>query len=194
MKLAALALALLLTALAPLRAHAQARDIPSAQTAPPPGETSEQRGRHLLDQMVEALGGDAWLHRKDMSVHGRVAYFFRGAPTGQVTEFAGNRLFGADGLPLAERIGFITEKSMILPGKKTDVVQIWTGTEGYEVTYKGRTALPHAQVEEYYLRLIHCFETVVLHWVKQAGVMILDEGNAMVGRRLAQKNLRPHRR
>jgi hypothetical protein len=188
MKLAAPALALaLLFTLAPHRAHSQASEIPSAQSPPAPGTTAEQRGRHLLDQMVEALGGDAWRHRKDMTGRARVAYFFHGAPTGQVTEFAGYRIFDPEGFPLAERIGFITDKSMILPGKKTDVVQVWVGTTGYEVTYKGRTELPHPQVEDYYLRLHHSIENVVDHWLKQPGVMVLDEGEAMVGRRLAKK-------
>ncbi len=87
-----LSLVLVLT-LTPLRAHSQARDIPSAAPTHPEGSTSEQRGRALLKQMVEALGGDAWLNRKDMSVHGHSAAFFHGAPTGMNVEYSGARQF-----------------------------------------------------------------------------------------------------
>ena len=52
----------------------------------------------------------------------------------------------------AERVGFLTDKSMIFPGKKIDVVQIWKNGHGYEVTYKGQTDLPKEQVDDYYRR------------------------------------------
>jgi hypothetical protein len=76
---------------------------------------------------------------------------------------------------------------MILPGKKTDVVQIWTAGEGYEVTYKGRTSLPREQVEDYYRRQHHSVESVINEWLKKPGVMVIDEGDSMVERRLARK-------
>ena len=181
---ALLALALAIT---PLCAHAQARDMPSAAPVAPPGETPEQRGRHLIDQMIAALGGDAWLHRKDVTVKGRVASFFRGAPTGFVVEFSGNRRFPQNGQPEAERIGFITDKSMFFPGKKTDIVQVWVNGNGYEVTYKGRAPLPRDQVEDYFRRRDHSIESVIYNWIHQPGVMILAEGTTMVERRLAEK-------
>ncbi|CAN5583617.1 hypothetical protein BH10ACI4_BH10ACI4_08710 [soil metagenome] len=185
MKPAALLLTLALAA--PLYAHGQASEIPSAQQALPPGQTQEQRGRILLDQMVEALGGDAWLHRKDMTVRGRTAAFFRGAPNGYVVEYSGNRQFPQDGKADAERIGFITDKSMILPGKKIDIVQVWVDNEGYEVTFKGRVPLPKAQVEDYFRRRDHSIEAVINVWLKQPGVIVIAEGTSMVERRLADK-------
>lgn len=188
MKPVAFLLGFALTAtLAPLRAQAQASEIPSAAPARTPGQTQEQRGRILLDQMVAALGGDAWLHRKDMTVRGRTAAFFRGAPNGYVVEYSGNRQFAQDGRPEAERIGFITDKSMILPGKKIDIVQVWINGNGYEVTYKGRTALPKDQVEDYFRRRNHSIESVINEWLKQPGVMVIAEGTSMVERRLADK-------
>ena len=171
----------------PVYAHAQASEIPSAAPTLPSGQTQEQRGRILLDQMVAALGGDAWLHRKDMTVRGRTAAFFRGAPNGYVVEYSGNRQFPQDGRPDAERIGFITDKSMILPGKKIDVVQVWVDDQGYEVTYKGREPLPKAQVEDYFRRRNHSIESVINVWLKQPGVIVIAEGNSMVERRLAEK-------
>ena len=187
MKPAPLAFAIILSTLCPLYAHPQAGTIPSAAPVHPAGETPEQRGRFLLDQMVTALGGDAWLHRKDMTVKGRTAAFFRGAPTGFVVEYSGNRQFAHDNRPDAERIGFITEKSMILPGTKIDIVQVWVNNNGYEVSYKGRTTLPKDQVEDYYRRREHSIENVVLNWLHQPGVVVISEGTSMVERRLTDK-------
>jgi hypothetical protein len=165
----------------------QAREIPSAAPVQPAGQTPEQRGRKLLDQMVEALGGDAWLNRRNMQEFGQAAHFFRGAPTGMVIKFTATHQFPGDNRPEAERVGFITDKSMILPGKKIDVVQIWSDNGGYEITYKGKNALPRDQVDDYYRRRDHSIESLVHVWIKAPDVMIIAEGNSMVERRLADK-------
>ena len=48
-----------------------------------PGETDEQHGQRLMDEMLKALGGDAWLNRGTVYTEGSVASFFRGTPTGK---------------------------------------------------------------------------------------------------------------
>jgi hypothetical protein len=168
------------------RLWAQASEIPSAAPTQPKG-TQEQIGKKLLDEMVEALGGQAWLDRKDMQVSGRTAAFFRGQPNGTVIEFTGWRRFPGSGQPEAERIGFLSDKSMILPGKKIDIVQIYTADNIYEVTYKGRTELPKDIVTEYLRRRNHSIESVVREWIKAPGVMMISEGQTMVERRMADK-------
>jgi hypothetical protein len=178
---------ILLATLATPLLLAQASDIPNATTAQPSPQTQEQRGRQLMGEMVTALGGDAWLHRRDMQFHGRVAAFFQGRPNGMVVEFDAWQQFPDGTQPEAERIGFLTDKSMIFPGKKIDVVQIWKDGEGYEVTYKGKTTLPKDQVEDYYRRQAHSIEAVVRTWLKAPGVMVLYDGTSMVERRLADQ-------
>jgi hypothetical protein len=165
----------------------QARDIPSAQPTQPAGQNADQRGRKLLDQMLETLGGDAWLKRHNVVERGRVARFFRGAPTGIVIEFTATHQFANGDRPEAERIGFITDKSMILPGKKIDIVQIWINNAGHEVTYKGNIALPKDQVDDYYRRQDHSIESIFRVWLKAPGVMVVDEGSTMVERRLTER-------
>jgi hypothetical protein len=164
----------------------QASSIPSAQPDHAAG-TEEQRGRALLDEMVKALGGDAWLNRQDMQAKGRSASFFHNEPNPYTIEFDYWRRYPGSGQPEAERIGFLTDKSMILPGKKIDVVQIYTGGHGYEVTYRGRNDMPKDQMEEYDRRKSHSIEAVVSTWLKTPGVIVLAEGSSMVGRRMADK-------
>jgi hypothetical protein len=172
---------------APVRLHAQASEIPSA--APPTDAklTPEQHGRILIDQMIEALGGRAWLDRTSIQFDGHGAAFFHGQPDTGISEYHEQRRLPASGLPEADRIGFLTIRGMIMPGKKIDVVQIWTGGQGYEVTFKGQTTLPKEQVEDYYRRRAHSIEEVVRTWIHQPGVMIVAEGTSMVERRLVDK-------
>jgi len=180
-----IAIGLLATAAQPLLE--QARDIPSAAPTRPAGENQEQRGRKLLDQMLEALGGDAWLNRHNMRVYGHAGRFFQGAPNGIVIDFTATWQFPSGDRPYAERIGFITDKSMILPGKKIDIVQIWINNAGHEVTYKGNSTLPKDQVEDYYRRQDHSIESIYRVWLKSPGVMVIAEGSTMVERRLTER-------
>jgi hypothetical protein len=176
---------------APQLARAQAADIPSAAPPTPPGQTSEQRGRALLDEMIAALGGDAWLNRTTMLAEGRGTSFFHGEPNPYVSEYhEAVRYARPNATPpvtFADRVGFLTDRSMIFPGKKIDVVQIWKDGHGYEITYKGQTELPKDQVDDYYRRLPHSIEEVVRNWIHAPGVMIVSEGTGMVERRLVDK-------
>jgi hypothetical protein len=174
--------------IAPMRLRAQASDIPSAAPASTaPGQTDTQRGRILIDQMVAALGGEAWLNRATIQLDGRTSSFFHGVPNPYITEYHELRRLALNGQPEADRVGFLTERGMIEPGKKIDVVQIWTAGNGYEITYKGQTALPKELVEDYYRRRAHSIEEVVHTWLKAPGVMVVSEGTVMVVRRVADR-------
>jgi hypothetical protein len=181
------AVVLAATLLAPQLLRAQAADIPSAAPATVPGQTSDQRAQMLLDQMIAALGGDLWLKRNTMQCEGRTSTFFHGQPNPYTTDYHELRRFSGSGLPDADRVGFLTERGMIMPGKKVDVVQIWKEGHGYEVTYKGQTELPKEQVEDFYRRKAHSIEEVVQSWIHAPGVMILSEGTDMVDRHIADK-------
>ena len=165
----------------------QASDLPSAAPAAPANQTPEQRGRALIDQMVEALGGDAWLNRTTIQIDGHTAAFFHGQPNLGLSDFHELRRLPASGLPEADRVGFLTERGVIEPGKKIDVIQIWTAGAGAEITYKGIGPLPKEQVEDYYRRRAHSIEEVVRTWIHAPGVMIVSEGATMVERRRADK-------
>ena len=178
------------TLLAPQLLRAQAADIPSA--APPAvAGTADQRGRALINQMIEALGGEAWLNRASIQIEGRGSQFFHGEPNPYIIEFhETDRLAPPSANPAqpeAQRVGFLTERGMIMPGKKVDVVQIWREGHGYEITYKGQTELPKEQVEDYYRRRAHSIEEVVRTWINAPGVMIIAEGTSILERRLVDK-------
>ena len=164
----------------PARLMAQASEIPSAAPAQAGGANAspEQRGKLLLDEMVSALGGDAWLNRKTETLEGRTAAFFQGAPDPGVIEYHEFRRFAASGEPDADRLEFT---------KKRDIIQIWDDKSGTEVTYKGNQPLPKDQVEETLRRRAHSIEEVVRTWLKMPGVMVVGEGTSMVGRRMADK-------
>jgi hypothetical protein len=169
-------------------ARGQASALPSAQAGPEPqtaaGEASQ--GRKLLDQMVAALGGEAWLHREDWIFYGRSASFYKGQPHESVPAF--EEYYRTH--PFGERVIAISHFSTIpgMPGKDhRDIADVWTPDNGYEVTYKGTQPLPAKDVAEYQRRRRHSLETVVEEWLKQPGVLVTYEGTNMVERRLADQ-------
>jgi hypothetical protein len=185
-RLAALAIVLAAALCGPQLARAQAADIPSAAPSAGAG-TSSERGQRLIDQMIAALGGDAWLNRTTMQAIGRTATFFQGNPNPGVDYANDLRRFPASGLPDALRQNFLGDRGMILPGKVVDVIHIWIDGTGYEITYKGKTTLPQKQIDEFYRHRAHSLETVTHEWIHAPGVMVLAEGTTMVERRLADK-------
>jgi len=182
-----LTLAIILAVPASQSLWAQANAIPSASPIQPTGQNEEERGRQLIDEMVKALGGEAWFNRQDVEERGQSSAFFQGRPNGFIIQFKLDRQFPGPNRPEAMRIGFLTDRGMIMPGKKIDVVQIWRDKTGYEITYKGKTTLPQKQVEDFYRRRAHSIESIVKDWVKAPGVMVLYGGTAMVERRMADK-------
>lgn len=159
----------------------QAAQIPSAAAGPV--VAGENAGRRLLDLMVQALGGDAWLHRKDWTVEGRAASFYKGEANPGVTQF--EEFHRAD--PFAVRVEIISKMGVFIPTAKRDIIQLWTADKGYEFTYRGRKESLKEDVVDYERRRKHSLDEVVRVWLKQPGVEVVYEGTSMVARHLADK-------
>ena len=169
-------------------AHAQtAQDMQSAAPLQRTGESVEQHGKRLLDEMLKALGGDAWLNKKTASIEGQTAPFFQGQPSGGVTRFVEFKKFAEGSTPDLARVEIVTYRGMIEPGTVRQLAHLWTADAGYEFTYKGRTALPAEQVADYMRRRAHSLEEIMRTWAKAPGVMIVYDGAGMRDRRPVDK-------
>jgi hypothetical protein len=169
-------------------AHAQtAQEMESAAPRALPGETQEQHGKRLLAEMLKALGGDAWLNKQTSVIEGQTASFFRGTPTGSVIRFVQYKRYATPTIPEATRVEFLSERGVITPGMKKDVIHLWVDGHGYETTYKGTTDLPEKQVTAYYMRQAHSLETIMRDWLKLPDAVILYEGQGTRDRRAIDK-------
>jgi hypothetical protein len=136
-------------------------------------DPGDAKGRELLQAMVTALGGEAWLNVKDSVTQGRSASFYLGAPTEQIVQFwQMHRASGED------RIEFT---------KKRDIIQIFAAGKGVEITYKGRQYLPEKDVEDVLRRRAHSVEAVARVWMKDPTATVFYMGTDTVGRRQADK-------
>ena len=133
--------------------------------------------------MVAALGGEAWLNRQEWIVYGRVARFYKGQPEASAPQF--EEYHRAD--PFGERIVTISHYGALIATDHADVAEVWTGENGYEITYKGTRPLPAKDVEEFQRWREHSLEVVVEDWLKQPNVVVTCGGTKMVERHLADE-------
>ena len=136
--------------------------------------TSDEQGRRVLDEMKRALGDQNRMQRQDYRMEGRTSTFFKNNPTGS-TEFV---LYhhALPGSSFEDRIELT---------KKRDIVQIWTPTEGYELTFKGRKDLPKEDREAYFRRQQYNLDALVTTWVNDPNALIVYSGRNLVSRRQA---------
>jgi hypothetical protein len=138
-----------------------------------PQDANSKKARAALDAMVQALGGDRWLNLQNSYIEGRTSGFYQGKPTGAIGDFFSWHVF--------------PDKDRIELTKKRDVVDIFLGNEGWEITYRGKRALPKEQLDEFVRRRNHSIETAVKVWMKDPNTMILFDGQALSERHLADQ-------
>lgn len=129
------------------------------------------KARAVLDAMVQAMGGDAWLNMKNQYREGHIAAFFHGTPDLGTTKF-----YETHAWPDHDRTEFTTHR---------DVVQFYIGRQGWEVTYRGKKALPADQLDDYLRRRDHSVETAVKVWMKDPKTILVYEGQQLAERHLA---------
>jgi len=169
-------------------AWAQASAIPSAQ--PNVSADTDVHGRQVLDQMVTALGGDAWRGRRNWKATGNFGLFYKGTPNDAAMKF--EELHQTE--PFATRfvvishIGSNVGELLGVPVGKDhrDIVELMTGGTSYEITYKGKHELPKDIVTEQLRQREHSLDAV-LGWLKQSGTGVFYEGTVSVARRLAER-------
>ncbi len=138
----------------------------SASTAANPLQTpNAQKARAILQQCIQALGGQAWLNVRDMEQQGRTYSYFHDRPSGQGTVFW--------------RFWKYPDKDRIELTKQRDVVYINNGDKGYEVTYKGTAPMEDKPLADYNRRRRHSLEVVLRQWLNQPGTALFYDGPAV---------------
>jgi hypothetical protein len=177
--IATLALVLTASGWVAIRAAAQADAQPpakpdSAKASPiPPDQQSAHQARELLNQAIQALGGQAYLSVHDKQEQGRVYSFYHGRPSSNGVFFWRFVEF-----PDKERIELTPQR---------DVAYIYTADKGYEITYKGPRAVEKKDLDDYLRRRRFSLETLLRTWVNDPAVALFFDGAALAGSLAAQK-------
>jgi hypothetical protein len=151
-----------------------AQENPAPKPAEQP-QTNQQKARALVDQMVQALGGEAFLNAQDYYAELRVGSFHNESLQGW------NLYYRYWKWPNTER-DEIT--------KQRDIVRLYLGDKAYEITYKGIQMLnpeKEDRLKQSLVRRYYSLENVVREWLKEPGVLLLDEGPSISEGQMAEK-------
>ena len=134
---------------------------------------NSRKARALLDQAIQALGGQAYLSIHDIEQEGRTYSFYHGRPT-------------SNGVLFWRFVEF-PDKERIEVTKQRDVAYLYVGDKGYELTFKGPRAVEKKDLEEYLRHRRFSLDTVLRTWTNDPGVAFFYDGNALAGNLPAQR-------
>ena len=146
--------------------------------APKPADaapTNQQKARAIVNQMIDALGGQAYLNAQDYYAEGRSGGFHNESLV------AWSLFYRYWKWPDKER----TELT-----KQRDVVQLYLDDKAYEITYKGIHPLnpeKEERVRQGIIRRHYSLEKVLREWLNEPGILLLDEGPSLSEGQMAEK-------
>jgi hypothetical protein len=152
---------------------ADTRKAPASAQAIPAVHENQRKAQTLLDQMIEALGGQAYLNIQDVSQEGRGYTFHLGRPNSMGTVFW--------------RFYKFPDKDRIELTKQRDVVEIYNGDKGAEITYKGSRAAEDKDLADYLRRRHYSLDWVIRKWLHEPGIALFYEGSTVADQKAVEQ-------
>lgn len=128
------------------------------------GKSNQQKARALVDQMIQKLGGSAYLNIQDGECEGRYGVFYH------------ERSEGSD---VFHRFWQWPDKDRMEFTKQRDVVRLTVGDQMYELTYRGARSIDFQKEYDarvYIERRKHALEVILRQWLNAPGTALFDEG------------------
>ena len=147
---------------------------PSAKPADS-AQNNPQKARVLVDQMIQALGGQAYLNAQDFYAETRSGSFHNETLVG----------WG-----LYYRFWKWPDKDRIEITKQRDIVQLYVSDQAYEITYRGIRPIDlqkEEKVGQAIVRRYYSMENVLRKWLQEPGILLLDEGPSISEGHLGEK-------
>lgn len=136
-----------------------------AKPAINPADDNTRKAKALINQAIQALGGEQYLNVRDREQQGRGYAFHLGRPSG-----GGDLFWTFFEFPDKERVEYTKER---------DVARVFVGNRAWEITYKGAAPVEQKDVIEYLRQRKFSLDTILRTWVNDPGVIFLYEGNAI---------------
>jgi hypothetical protein len=140
---------------------------PLAESIPAVDLKNARKAHDLLEQAIQALGGDAYLNVHTIEEQGRTYGFHHGQPTSN-----GMLFWSFVEYPDKERIEVTPER---------DVAYLYVNNKGWELTYKGPRPVETKDMDDYRRHRKFSLEAVLHDWVNDPSVALFYDGNALAG-------------
>jgi hypothetical protein len=142
-------------------------------------ETAEQRGKRVVEECVQALGGDRFLSMQNRVETGRAYSFYRDNLTGLsiatiYTRYDSGVTDTAHNLAQHERDNY---------GKKEDYGTLFTDKEAWDVTYRGARLLPADRFTRYKETTLHDVFYILRMRLQEHGWILESKGSDVIENR-----------
>ncbi len=142
-------------------------------------ETPEQRGKRVVDECLQALGGDRYMNMQTRVETGRAYSFYRDTLTGLsiakiYTRYDPDVIDTAHDLAQHERDNF---------GKKEDYGTLFTDKEAWDVTYRGARPLPADRFARYKDTTLRDIFYIIRERLHEPGWVIESKGADVIENR-----------
>jgi hypothetical protein len=163
----------------------QADGQPRNASAPPPAQSANsgpaipadqenaRKAKAILDQAIQALGGQTYLTIRDREQQGRGYAFHHGRPSG-----GGSVFWSFAEFPDKERVEITKER---------DIAELYVGNKAWELTYKGARPIEQKDLDDYLRRRKFSLDTLLRTWVNDPRVVLLFEGAAIAAQHPSQQ-------
>jgi len=143
---------------------------PATNPAVQTDQDNAAKATRIIQQGIQALGGQAYLTWRTQTSQGRSYSFHHGQANSLGTVFW--------------RFKQYPDRDRLELTKKRDVFEIFIGDKGYEVTYRGVRSLDDKDELQPYLRRRHYgLDAVLREWINQPGVAFFYEGQTVAAQK-----------
>jgi hypothetical protein len=139
-------------------------NAPSGPSIPLDQENA-RKAKAVIEQGIQALGGQTFLTIRDREQQGRGYSFHHGRPTG-----GGGVFWSFTEFPDKERVEITKER---------DIAELYVGNKAWEITYKGPHPIEQKDLDDYLRRRRFSLDTILRTWVNDPSVVLLYEGFAI---------------
>lgn len=146
--------------------------LAAAVASPASAENMQQRGKRVVDECVEALGGPKFLTVDNVVLTGRAYSFYRDQLSGlSIARIARHWLNNVQDpsktLAVVEREDF---------GKKLDYGVLFQQDEAYDITFRGARPLPDERFSRYKLTTTYDIFYILRERLKEPGLIFESRG------------------
>jgi hypothetical protein len=138
------------------------------------GQTSQERGKDIVRQTVQALGGDGFLFMNARTEIGRAYSFYRDKITGLDIASLYTKY------DVRDETGPLRMKQRQVFGKKQDSWIILTGTSGWQVNYHGATPFAAERVKQFVDTTLHDVLYILRARMDEPGMTFESHGRDVV--------------
>ncbi|MGI8990269.1 MAG: hypothetical protein ACR2I2_11910 [Bryobacteraceae bacterium] len=144
-------------------------------------ETSQERGKKIIDRAIAALGGGNFLAMQDRVESGRAYSFYRERLSGLSIAKIYTRYVAAPQPPTPGFFGIQERESF--GKKKEESAILFTDGNGYELTYRGVRPLADNLVERYKESTLHNIFYILRQRLGEPGLQFESKGQDVVENR-----------